>query len=81
MKLPLARVLPVLFALLLPSAALAQSPADGAPTGTTAHADRKSGARAHAKTTKKPKAKAKTKRARTPGKAKAKSGKKSTPKG
>lgn len=84
MKLPVVRVLPVVFALLMPSAALAGVSPDPAPMGATAaaHADRKGGAKARAKPAKKPKAKAKAKRAKTPAKAtKAKPGKKAAPRG
>ena len=79
MKLPVVRVLPIVFALLLPSAALAQAPAGSATMGSTAavHAGSKASTRGRARPAKKPKAKAKAKRARTPGKApKTKSGKK-----
>ena len=64
MKLPFVRVLPVVFALLMPTVALAETPADSAPMGSTAaaHTGAKSGAKGHAKPTKKSKAK----RAKTP---------------
>jgi hypothetical protein len=84
MKLPLVRVLPVVFALLIPTAALAEAPVDSAPMGTTAaaHAGARGGAKGRAKPAKKPKTKSKAKRARPAGKApKAKSGKKAASKG
>ncbi len=84
MKLSVVRVLPLVFALLMPTTALAEVSADAAPMGraAAAHADRKGGAKGRAKPAKKPKAKAKAKRAKTPGKAtKAKSGKKAAPRG
>jgi len=84
MKLPVVRVLPLVFALLMPTVALAGVAEDSAPIGGTAaaHAGSKGGAKGRAKPAKKPKAKAKAKRAKTPGKAtKAKSGKKAAPKG
>ena len=76
MKLP---VLPIVFALLLPTAALAQAPVGSARMGSTAavHAGSEGAAKGRAKPAKKPKAKAKAKRARTPGKTpKVKSGEK-----
>jgi hypothetical protein len=82
MKLPFVRVLPVVFALLMPATALAEAPADSAPMGTTAsHAGAK--AKGHAKPAKKSKPKSKAKRAKTPSKSpKAKSSaKKAAPKG
>jgi hypothetical protein len=84
MKLPVVPVLPIVFALLLPTAALAQAPVGSARMGSTAavHAGSKGGAKGRAKPAKKPKAKVKAKRARTPGKTpKAKSGKKAAPRG
>jgi hypothetical protein len=84
MKLPVVRVLPVVFALLMPTAALAEVPADAAPMGSTAasHAGSKGVAKGRARPAKKPKAKAKAKRAKPAGKAtKVKSGKKAAPKG
>ena len=82
MKLPVIRVLPLVFALLVPTAALAQAPADSAPLGSTAAAHAgKGGTKGRARPAKKPKAKSKAKRAGKPSKTpKAKSGKKATPK-
>lgn len=83
MKLPVIRVLPLVFALLLPTAALAQAPADSAPMGSlaAAHAGTKGGSKGRARPAKKPKAKPKAKRAGKPSKIpKAKSGKKAAPK-
>lgn len=85
MKLPFVRVLPVVFALLMPTVALAETPADSAPMGSTAaaHTGAKGGAKGHAKPAKKSKPKSsKAKRAKTPSKTlKSKSGKKAAPKG
>jgi hypothetical protein len=85
MKLPVVRVLPVVFALLMPTIALAEVPADAAPMGSMAaatHAGSKGVAKGRARPAKKPKAKAKAKRAKPAGKAtKVKSGKKAAPKG
>ena len=84
MKLPVIRVLPIVFTLLLPSAALAHAPTGSAPMGSTAavHAGSKAGAKGRARPAKKPKAKPKAKHARTPGKtSKTKSGKKAVLKG
>ena len=79
MKFPLARVLPVVFALLLPTTVLAQAPADTAQGSTaTAHDGHKGGPKGHPKPAKKPKPKSKAKRAKTP---KAKAGKKAAAKG
>ena len=82
MKLPFVRILPVVFALMIPTAALAEPPADAAPMGSTAatHAGAKGAAKGHAKPAKK--SKSKSKRAKTPSKSpKAKSGKKAATKG
>lgn len=84
MKLPFVRVLPVVLALMFPTAALAEVPADSAPMGSTAatHAGAKDRTKARAKPAKKPKTKSKAKRAKTPTKApKSKSGKKAAAKG